>query len=180
MQKDLVFVLISGCLAGLGCAGAGAESRAENPTGGDVATVGKPMPSFSAPLLSGKGAVRLESYRGKVVLLDVWASWCAPCKEELPLLDDMQTKLQSKGIQIIALSIDEDREAAASFLSTRSKWALTVAHDPAGKVAEKLAPPKMPTSYLIDRKGVLRFVNAGFDRSDAARIEGQLLDLAAD
>jgi hypothetical protein len=69
---------------------------------------------------------------------------------------------------------------AGAFLSARPKWTLTVALDPQGKLPELLQPPKMPTSYLIDGNGVLRFINAGFERADAKKIESRLLALAAE
>jgi thiol-disulfide isomerase/thioredoxin len=118
--------------------------------------------------------------KGKVVLLDIWASWCGPCKEEMPLLDEMAERLKPKGIEFVAVSIDEDKAAAESFLRTRGKWSLTIAHDPKGKVPDAMQPPKMPTSYIVDGRGIVRYVNAGFDRSDVKKIEDRLLTLAAD
>jgi len=111
--------------------------------------------------------------------LDFWASWCAPCQEELPLLDDMSSRLKSKGIEIVGLSIDENKADAEHFLTRKSSWALTLGHDPEQKVADEFKPPKMPTSYVIDRKGIVRQVNAGFERADAKKIEAQLVDLAS-
>jgi thiol-disulfide isomerase/thioredoxin len=121
----------------------------------------------------------LRSLEGQVVLLDVWASWCAPCREELPMLDDLARRLDAKGIRVVAVSIDEDRTAALEFLRIREGWQLRVAHDPNQDVPRALRPPKMPTSYVIDRGGRLRHVHAGFERADAATIEGELLALAA-
>jgi thiol-disulfide isomerase/thioredoxin len=128
--------------------------------------------------LNGGGGVRLSELRGKVVLLDIWASWCAPCKQELPMLDDMAGRLRSKGIEIVAVSIDDSREDAETFLKSRPRWSIRLAHDPEGHVPSKLQPPKMPSSYIVDRKGVVRQVNAGFERGDAQRIENKLVELA--
>jgi thiol-disulfide isomerase/thioredoxin len=170
-------------IAGSGCATSGAEEsvehseRAKKAPGGEV-RVGEPLPGIVVHTLRGK-AIDLGSMDGKVVMLDIWASWCAPCKEELPLLDDMAARLKDKGIEIIAVSIDEQKDAAESFLSARPRWTLTVAYDPKGKVPELLQPPKMPTSYLIDSQGVVRYINAGFERADAKKIEARLLTLAA-
>jgi Thioredoxin-like len=98
----------------------------------------------------------------------------------MPLLDDMAVRLKDKGIEFVAVSIDEEKAAAEAFLGARPRWTLTVVHDPQGKVPELLQPPKMPTSYLIDGKGVLRYVNAGFERADTKKIESRLLALAAE
>ncbi|HEY2901955.1 MAG TPA: TlpA disulfide reductase family protein [Polyangia bacterium] len=163
-----------------GCAGAPA-ARSDEPVGEDGgATVGAPVPAFAVRTVDGKRTVDLAALKGKVVLLDIWASWCGPCREELPLLDEMAARLKSKGVVVVAVSIDEEQDAARAFLAARDKWTLTVAHDPKGKIPALMQPPKMPTSYLIDARGVLRYVNAGFDRADARKIEDRLVALAAE
>jgi cytochrome c biogenesis protein CcmG/thiol:disulfide interchange protein DsbE len=144
------------------------------------AVVGRPLPDLRLASLNGSRAVRLGDLRGKVVLLDVWASWCAPCKQELPMLDDMAGRLRGKGIEIVAVSVDDNREDAEGFLRSRSKWSIRLAHDPDGKLPSKLNPPKMPSSYFIDRNGVIRQVNAGFEQGDARKIESRLMALAAE
>ena len=137
------------------------------------------MPDVAVEEFWNRKELRLSALRGKVVLLDIWASWCVPCKDEMPTLDEMARRFQGKGVEIIAVSIDEDRAAAEQFLKKRKRWSLTLAHDPTGAVPDRLQPPKMPTSYVIDRAGILRHVNAGFEPADAARIEAQLAQLAA-
>jgi len=164
------------------CATSGTEepvAQAKKGAGGQV-RVGEPVPSIVVRSVKGGGEIDLASMKGKVILLDIWASWCGPCREEMPLLDDMAARLKDKGIEFVAVSIDEEKAAAEAFLGARPKWTLTVAHDPQGKVPELLQPPKMPTSYLIDGQGVLRYVNAGFERADAKKIESRLLALAAE
>jgi cytochrome c biogenesis protein CcmG, thiol:disulfide interchange protein DsbE len=161
-------------LAALGCATAGVEAPSEG-----AATVGSPLPEVKVIGFDGRG-IDARTLAGKVVLLDLWASWCAPCKEELPLLDSMATRLRAKGVTILAVSIDENRDDALGFLKSHgSDWSLDMAHDPGGKLAEKLKPPRMPTSYIIDRTGVIRHVNLGFERADVAKIEARLTRLAA-
>ena len=154
-------------------------SHARKASGGQV-SVGGPIPAVVVRAVKGGKRIDLGAMKGKVVLLDIWASWCAPCKEEMPLLDDMAARLKDKGIQFVAVSIDEEKTAAEAFLSSRPKWTLLLAHDPEGKIPELFQPPKMPTSYLVDRQGILRHVNAGFERSDARKIETRLLALAAE
>ncbi len=158
-----------------GCAAMGAAAA----TGGDttVRGLGEPMPEVAMEEFWGRQELRLSSLRGKVVLLDIWASWCVPCKDEMPTLDEMARRFRGKGVEIVAVSIDEDRAAAEQFLRLRKQWSLTLAHDPTGAVPDRLQPTKMPTSYVIDRAGILRHVNAGFEPGDAARIEAQLAAL---
>jgi len=139
--------------------------------------VGTPVPEIRVESLGGK-QIGIGDYRGKVVLLDVWASWCVPCKQELPMLDDLAKRLRGDGIEVLAVSIDQERANLVKFLKARPRWSLTIAHDPKGAIADSLAPEKMPTSYIIDREGIIRYVNSGFEPSDAAVIERRLSEVA--
>ncbi|MEO8181487.1 MAG: TlpA disulfide reductase family protein [Deltaproteobacteria bacterium] len=171
-------VLLAAALAALSACG-GAARPASNSGDDNSTVVGQLAPDTEFAALRGTGTLRLSSLRGKVVLLDFWASWCAPCQEELPLLDDMAVRLKGKDIQIVGLSIDESQADAEQFLARKSAWSLTLGQDPEQKIANQFKPPKMPTSYAIDRKGVVRQMNAGFERADLEKIEAQLLELAA-
>jgi thiol-disulfide isomerase/thioredoxin len=147
--------------------------------GGQVNQVGLPAPEITVQRMSGK-PVSLSNYRGQVVLLDIWASWCGPCKQELPMLDDIASRLHHRGVEVLAVSVDQERENVVKFLGARGHWALTIAHDSKGEIADRLQPDKMPTSYIIDRQGIIRYVNYGFVPSDAQTIERRLADLAGD
>jgi cytochrome c biogenesis protein CcmG, thiol:disulfide interchange protein DsbE len=140
-------------------------------------TVGQPMPDVAIQKLGESTEVRLSSLRGKVVLLDIWASWCLPCKDEMPVLDEIAARLGPRGLEVIAISVDEERRSAQSFLDTRPRWALTLAHDPEQKIPARLQPEKMPTSYVIDAGGILRHINYGFLPGDGAKLEAQLSEL---
>jgi cytochrome c biogenesis protein CcmG, thiol:disulfide interchange protein DsbE len=157
------FCLFAACATAGGAAGGGGEAGNQ---------VGAPVPAIHVESLTGK-KIDVASYRGRVLLLDVWASWCGPCKQELPMLDAMARKLKAQGIDVLAVSVDQERANVDKFLKGHGKWALTIAHDPAGAIAERLQPDKMPTSYVIDR-----YVNAGFVPDDAATIERRLLEVA--
>ncbi len=165
-------VALAGLLALAGCATAGGPGEA---SGGNQ--VGAPVPEIHVESLGGKD-LGIGDYRGKVVLLDVWASWCEPCKQELPMLDDMAKRLRADGVEVVAVSIDQERANLVKFLKARPRWSLTIAHDPKGAIADRLAPEKMPTSYIIDREGIIRYVNSGFEPADAAVIERRLADVA--
>jgi len=141
--------------------------------------VGRVAPEIVVDRVSG-GDLALSSLRGKVVLLDVWASWCGPCKQELPMLDAIAGRLHKRGVEVLAVSVDQERENVDKFLGSRGKWHLTVAHDPKGAIADSFQPEKMPTSYVIDRAGVIRYINSGFEPSDAQEIERWLANLAAE
>jgi len=169
---------LAAAVAALSACG-GAARPAPSSANDESSFVGRLAPDTEFAVLRGTGTLRLSSLRGKVVLLDFWASWCAPCQEELPLLDDMAVRLKGKDIEVVGVSIDESQADAEQFLTRKGAWSLTLGQDPEQKIANEFKPPKMPTSYVIDRQGVVRQMNAGFERSDLEKIEAQLLDLAA-
>jgi cytochrome c biogenesis protein CcmG, thiol:disulfide interchange protein DsbE len=173
-----LLLLAAGAAAGAGCASSmvSAGGGAAAAEGGGHA-LGEPMPDLVVDHFWNRKEIRLSDLRGKVVLLDIWASWCVPCKDEMPVLDELARRYQGKGVEVVAVSVDEDRGAAEQFLKRKKRWALTLGHDPNGAVPNRLQPPKMPTSYLIDRQGILREVNAGFERGDGAKLEAQLRGL---
>ena len=105
----------------------------------------------------------LGQLRGKIVVLNFWATWCPPCVEEMPSLVEMQKKLQAKGIAVLAVSVDDDADAYHKFLKDHNIDVLTV-RDPGQKndtgvtapVASKYGSFRFPETYIIDRKGVIR------------------------
>ncbi len=121
------------------------------------AKVGQPMPKLST-LLPG---AKLPVTSGKVVLVDFWASWCGPCKASFPAFNRMHDKYASKGLVIVAIGVDDDAGKHDAFAAKMGARFPTV-HDSAHKAAAFFSPPTMPTSYLVDRKGIIRHVHEGF------------------
>lgn len=138
---------------------------------------GDTAPEFSAPGLSG-GTVSLSSYRGKVVYLDFWASWCAPCAQALPALDRLRQEFKPGDFQVIAVNVDRKPSAAKAFLRKRPVG-YPSALDPEGSLPERFGVESMPTSFLIDRDGVVRHVQRGFRESDVADLRAQIRKLVA-
>lgn len=99
--------------------------------------------------------VSLNQYRGQVVIVNFWATWCPPCVEELPTLMDMQNRLRSRGVVVLGVSIDVDGDAYHRFLTERSVNFVTV-RDPERKIAGMYGTSGWPESYIIDRQGILR------------------------
>lgn len=164
----------------LSCAVALASCATAKPANQPTSAValGQPLPELPLREVATGKELSLKSLSGQVVLLDIWASWCGPCKEELPLLDEMAGRLHGTGVEVVAVSIDEDPDAMKDFLNLKKSWQLRVAHDPQRKVPSALQPEKMPTSYVIDRNGTLKKIYGGFNRGDLNRLESELKELA--
>ena len=126
-------------------------------------------PLFEGASLRGGDPVRLEDYRGKVVLLDFWASWCGPCRQSLPALERMRTDYAARGFEVLAVNVDEQPADALDFLK---RYAVTypVVQDSRGVLAELYDVKGMPSSYLIDQRGVVRVVHRGFRKKDLPRL----------
>jgi thiol-disulfide isomerase/thioredoxin len=137
---------------------------------------GQPAPAFSAPSLDGKGQRSLASYRGKVVYVDFWASWCTPCLTSLPLLEKLRGEFPPEQFQILAVNVDREPAKAKGFLARHPVGYPSVS-DPEGRLPEVFALETMPTSYLIDARGIVRYVHEGFRASDVDEIRERIRGL---
>ena len=138
--------------------------------------VGDRAPDFAAPALDGKGTVSLEQYRGKVVYLDFWASWCAPCLKAIPEIEAMRKELASDGFQVVAVNLDTSTKKALRFLA-KNPIGYPSASDPKGRLPKQFGVDTMPTSYLIDGEGVIRYVHRGFQRGDGTKLRAEIRKL---
>jgi thiol-disulfide isomerase/thioredoxin len=141
-------------------------------------TIGSKAPDFTGRTADGR-AITLSGYIGRVVLVDIWASWCGPCKEEMPFLVEADSAFQAEGLSILAVNIDKDPKNAAAFLSgLKKKPGFPVLQDGSAKIPPLYKPEGMPTTVLIDRKGIIRYRHTGFkpEKKDAilAEIRGLL------
>jgi thiol-disulfide isomerase/thioredoxin len=128
-----------------------AETRAQAAQGGPF------------PPLAGAGLVggALPETAGRVVLVDFWASWCAPCKASFPAYSRIQEAYRARGLVVVAVGVDEDAAAFASFVA-RMKPSFATVLDAGHRLVAAVQVPTMPTSYLLDRGGRVRFVHPGF------------------
>jgi len=138
--------------------------------------VGDNAPDISLPHLDKKTELSLKKLKGKVVYLDFWASWCGSCRTSLPLLSELRTKLSKKGFEVLGVNVDAKPKDGIAFLD-KYPVSFPVLSDPKGKTPELYRLKGMPTSYLIDRKGVIRHVHVGFKKGDMAKIQNDVLAL---
>jgi cytochrome c biogenesis protein CcmG, thiol:disulfide interchange protein DsbE len=122
-------------------------------TGSRPPHVGTPAKEFSVQ--DSDHQVSLNQFRGQVVILNFWATWCPPCDQELPSLMDMQDRMRGRGVVVVGVSIDVDGDAYHRYLKQRNVNFVTV-RDPEQKVAGMYGTSGWPESYIIDRQGVLR------------------------
>ena len=121
----------------------------------------------------------LASLRGRVCLVDVWASWCAPCREALPFFAELHGRHAKAGLEVVALSVDEERSAAKDFVAPL-KLPFVLLWDRNQAAVAGLDVAKMPTSFLVDRQGKVRALYAGFRADDRAVIEREVVALLAE
>jgi len=142
-----------------------------------AADVGAKAPALALPTAGGE-TVTLEGLRGKVVYVDFWASWCGPCRKSFPWMADMQKKYGSSGFTVVAVNVDKKRPDAERFLqSTPAQF--TVVYDPAGATPATWSVKAMPSSFLVDAKGSVAFVESGFRDEDIPELEGRIKALVA-
>lgn len=137
--------------------------------------VGETAPDLALPRLQGSDSVALADYRGKIVYLDFWASWCPPCLVSMPIMNDLRNRLQAEGLafEVVAINVDSDPEDGIDFLLDKPVD-FVVLSDPEGTTPATYAVRGMPTSYLITADGEVAFRHEGFKRSDGDMIEQEI------
>lgn len=152
-QVLAAMVLLTGLLAGCG------EQRFQAPLASD----------FQLPLLSGDGTVTLSELRGDVVYLSFWASWCIPCRMEMPHLQSLWEKHRAEGFQVIGINVDEDVEAARQFAKDYG-IEFPLVRDSDRAVSKAYRVVGYPSHYLVGRDGRVHFSALGFTEDDALAV----------
>lgn len=120
-----------------------------------------PVTGRSAAQSADAANFNLDAYRGKVVYLDFWASWCGPCKLSFPFMDNLPYTFPGKDLVVIAVNVDHSRKKAEAFLR-QVGTEVPVIYDPKGILATRFHVKDMPTTFLIGRDGKVRYVHEGF------------------
>ena len=126
----------------------------------NAAEINQPAPAFAG----------LSNHRGNVVFVNFWASWCAPCRVELPELAKLAAAYKGKKVRVFAINVDHDRARAKALLSQLGlrETAMGFLWDTSARVVKQYDVGAMPTSYIIDERGVIRYIHSGFRPEDPA------------
>jgi thiol-disulfide isomerase/thioredoxin len=125
-----------------------------------------PAPGFS---LSGRGgkSIDLSQFKGQVVMINFWATWCGPCRQEMPLLEDIHKKYKALGFTMLAVNVEPDSKAAEAWLGKLAKpVTFPVAFDTDSKVSKMYNVAGMPSTVFVDRKGNIRVMHKGYKPGD--------------
>jgi cytochrome c biogenesis protein CcmG, thiol:disulfide interchange protein DsbE len=148
------------------------SARTAEPTLPPIGEMNRVAPEFALPGLDG-GTVRLSDYRGKVVLVNFWGTWCEPCKEETPALQAIHQELQSQGLVIIGVNLYSQEtggdKPVRDFLA-QYRVTYPIALDTAGETARMFQISPIPVSYFVDQSGNIRFVKVGTLKADEVRV----------
>lgn len=136
-------------------------------------------PDFSLPLLDGSGTASPGELRGQVVYLSFWASWCIPCRQEMPYLAQLWERHHQRGFQVLAINVDEDVEAARAFVEEYG-IEFPVLLDTAREVSASYRVPGYPTHFIVDRTGRIRFSGLGFNLNDLRAVSQEVETLLAE
>ncbi len=123
--------------------------------------------------------VKLRSYRKKIVVLTFGASWCKPCKKELPAWEKLAAKYKGKGVVFLAMNIDKDSAKGKKFMKQANLKAMRAIYEADGATVESYEPPTMPTTYVIDGRGIVRHRHAGYRSGDEKKLAKELDKLLA-
>jgi peroxiredoxin len=135
-----------------------------------------PAPDFTLPARDG-GNVRLSDLRGQVVMINFWATWCGPCRQEMPLLQQIQAKYEPLGFTLVGINVEPDSAAAMTWLKQVSV-SFPILFDQKNVVAEQFGVQGMPSSVFVDRAGNVRYVHRGYQPGDEAKYADMVRSLA--
>ncbi len=133
--------------------------------------IDRTAPGFKLPDLKGR-EFSLDQYKGKVVLLDFWATWCSPCRMTMPLLEKLQEEYRGN-VALLAINLQEPKDIVRDYVR-RQNLSSQVLLDEEGTVAEVYGARSIPMQILIDRKGIVRYVQLGFNPRMAAQLRAEI------
>ena len=129
-----------------------------------------PAPAFRLDSMAGK-PVSLDQYKGQVVMINFWASWCGPCRQEMPILEKLHSKYKPMGFTMIGINVEPDSTLGVNWLKT-TPVTFPILFDTKSEVSKRYSVAGMPSTVIIDRKGNLRWLHRGYKPGD----ENEYLD----
>jgi peroxiredoxin len=144
-------------------------------TGFAWSAIDKGAPEFSLPDSAGN-SIALEDYAGQVVLINFWASWCGPCRQEMPLLEALHQRYEPLGFTMLGVNVEEDSAAADKFLATTSV-SFPILYDRKNEVSKLYDVIAMPSTVILDREGNLRYVHHGYEPGYENDYQDQIREL---
>ena len=154
------------------CTGSGDEAVKERYPGGKV---GDKILSWTLPKQSG-GDLSSDSLRNKPFIMTFWASWCGPCKEELPALAELYGQLSGQGLQIIGVNVDRDRSAADAYLAA-NPLPFPVVYDTNNAVMDRFDTRGVPTTFWVQADGTIRQRSVGYDEGAKSKVHADAMTL---
>lgn len=148
------------------------------PASSGEAEPGGAAPNCKMTPIGGGPNQDLQQYRGKIVYVDFWASWCGPCTQSFPFMNEIHRDFRDKGVSVLAVNLDDDPEDAKAFLANHPAE-FKVMVDTGGDCPQKFGVKAMPSSYLVDRDGVIRQVHLGFRPGEAQQFRASVEALLA-
>jgi len=139
---------------------------------------GASAPDFQLTSSDGK-TVSLSSLKGQVVLINFWASWCGPCRQEMPLLDQIYRHYQPAGFTLLGVNVEPSATDARKFLKT-TPVSFPILYDPKSQVSKLYQVPGMPSTIIVDRNGTIRYVHHGYQPGDENEYLSQIRALTQD
>lgn len=138
-------------------------------------SVNQKAPEIALPDKSGK-TVKLSDFRGQVVMVNFWASWCQPCRTEMPLIEKIYQRYKKLGVTVLGVNVDEDPKKGMKMLK-ETPVSFPVVYDSKNTVIEKYKVQAMPSTYMVDAKGNIREVHRGYKAGDEKDYENYIRKL---
>jgi peroxiredoxin len=136
--------------------------------------IGKMASSFSMSAVNGGSKLAVE--KGKVVIVDFWATWCEPCKKSFPKYQELYVKYKASGLEILAISVDDEKKEIPDFIRTYGAK-FPVGWDEGHRIADCFKPSNMPSAYVIDKNGVVKYVHTGYRDGEEKELEKEIKEL---
>lgn len=155
------------------------SKKAHSPKNGPEQMKGKKAPAIKTQLVNGQ-KFELSDHKGKVVILDFWASWCGPCVQGLPIMQKVCSSFDQEKVKFVAVNQGENKKTINKFLKNKNLTELTVALDKTSSVGDSFMVKGIPQTVVIDQDGIVRFVHVGFGPDSGSQLKNEITELLSE